>query len=143
MAAPLITSVVMGGWIAILAADEDMRTLYPIVNGTPNADEPGVVAALGIAVYVAGAGIVAAVAGSMMLKFYPSTQTGASDSLVEQRQRRKCPDCAELIMIDAKVCKHCGYRFAQPASNQPAKPKQSAKPVSVVDVADTPAKGSR
>jgi hypothetical protein len=24
----------------------------------------------------------------------------------------KCPDCAELILIDAKVCKHCGCRLA-------------------------------
>lgn len=23
----------------------------------------------------------------------------------------KCPDCAELILIDAKVCKHCGCRL--------------------------------
>lgn len=23
----------------------------------------------------------------------------------------KCPDCAETIKRDAKVCKHCGYRL--------------------------------
>ena len=26
---------------------------------------------------------------------------------------KKCPDCAETILTDAKVCKHCGYRFSQ------------------------------
>lgn len=25
--------------------------------------------------------------------------------------RLKCPDCAELILAEAKVCKHCGYRL--------------------------------
>lgn len=23
----------------------------------------------------------------------------------------KCPDCRELVLIDAKVCKHCGCRL--------------------------------
>jgi hypothetical protein len=25
---------------------------------------------------------------------------------------KKCPDCAEAVLADARVCKHCGYRFA-------------------------------
>ena len=30
---------------------------------------------------------------------------------------KKCPDCAELVQPDARVCKHCGYRFApEPAT---------------------------
>ena len=26
--------------------------------------------------------------------------------------RKKCPDCAELVLFEARVCKHCGCRFA-------------------------------
>ena len=26
-------------------------------------------------------------------------------------KRRKCPDCAEKISVEAKVCPHCRYRF--------------------------------
>lgn len=26
----------------------------------------------------------------------------------------KCPDCKELILKDARVCKHCGCRLRQP-----------------------------
>lgn len=26
-------------------------------------------------------------------------------------KRRKCPDCAERISVEAKVCPHCRYRF--------------------------------
>lgn len=29
-----------------------------------------------------------------------------------QEQTKKCPDCAETVLSDAKVCKHCNYRFA-------------------------------
>ncbi|WP_420063884.1 DUF2510 domain-containing protein [Mycobacterium marinum] len=27
-------------------------------------------------------------------------------------QTKKCPDCAEAILAEARVCKHCGFRFA-------------------------------
>jgi hypothetical protein len=27
---------------------------------------------------------------------------------------KRCPDCAETILADARVCKHCGFRFAPP-----------------------------
>jgi len=26
----------------------------------------------------------------------------------EQSKRRKCPHCAEVVLIEARVCKHCG-----------------------------------
>jgi hypothetical protein len=30
---------------------------------------------------------------------------------------KPCPDCAELVRAEARVCKHCGYRFAPPLLN--------------------------
>lgn len=32
----------------------------------------------------------------------------------DRRARRSCPDCAETIRSAARVCRHCGYRFAPP-----------------------------
>lgn len=33
------------------------------------------------------------------------------------RTHVKCPDCAELVLAEARVCKHCGCRLV-PASEQ-------------------------
>jgi ribosomal protein S27AE len=40
-----------------------------------------------------------------------------------------CPDCAETILADAKVCKHCGYRGVAPKSPIPAPKPAAAAPV--------------
>jgi hypothetical protein len=43
------------------------------------------------------------------------TQADSLLSLVTSwRRRRRCPDCAESISKDARVCPHCGYRIAPP-----------------------------
>ena len=41
--------------------------------------------------------------------------------LIGRSRKRKCPDCAESISSEAKVCPHCRYRFPledPPASTQ-------------------------
>jgi hypothetical protein len=32
-----------------------------------------------------------------------------------QPATKRCPDCAETVLAEARVCKHCGYRFARSA----------------------------
>lgn len=34
-----------------------------------------------------------------------------------RRRRRPCPDCAELIAVDARVCRYCGHRLAPPPTS--------------------------
>ena len=80
---------------------KDLRTLYPVgPDGNPITTQPGIVANPGIALYVAQAGVAAAFIGSAML------------FLSRQAKTKKCPDCAETVLADSNVCKHCGYRFA-------------------------------
>jgi hypothetical protein len=53
---------------------------------------------------------------------------GENESLVAApeaaKATKKCPDCAETILADARVCKHCGYRFT-PTSALTGPPTQA------------------
>jgi len=96
---PILLCVGAAGLIVL--NDENLRTLYPVgPDGNPITTEPGIVANPGIAIYVAWAGIAAAFIGSAMLLRSSQAKT------------KKCPECAETVLADANVCKHCGYRFA-------------------------------
>jgi hypothetical protein len=123
---PIVPCVMAAVLIVLTANDKDSRTLYPVgPDGTPITTQPGMVANLGIAIYVAGVGVAAAFIGSVMLLRSAKHELDASDEdLVDWRaaQRRqaktkKCPVCAETVLADAKVCKRCGYRFASAASS--------------------------
>jgi hypothetical protein len=66
---PIIPCGLAGLLVIWLATDTDLRTLYPVgPDGTIDPSQPGVVTALGIAVYVAGAGVAAALVGAWMLR---------------------------------------------------------------------------
>jgi hypothetical protein len=112
---PLMLSAIALALVVITANDKDARTLYPSgPDGTIDTSQSGVVASLGIAIYVAGAGVAAALIGSLML-LQTAKQRAPDDGLVAPQAdsaTKKCPDCAETVLADARVCKHCGYRFA-------------------------------
>jgi hypothetical protein len=125
-AGPIVLCVIAAGFIVIDASNTDLRTLYPVgPDGNPITTQPGMVANLGIAIYVAGAGVAAAFIGSVMLLRSAKHALDASDEdLVDwsaaqskQATTKKCPDCAETVLADANVCKHCGYRFASVAGS--------------------------
>jgi hypothetical protein len=35
----------------------------------------------------------------------------AAEAASQGEPTKKCPDCAETVLAEARVCKHCGYRF--------------------------------
>lgn len=74
-------------------------TLYPIVNGSPDSGASGVHAAAGTGVYVVLAGAVISALGIIAMRAWPG------------RELQHCPECAETILSEARVCRHCGYRL--------------------------------
>jgi hypothetical protein len=39
-------------------------------------------------------------------------QQSKSQEFDPDQHEKKCPDCAEYIKLEARVCKHCGHRFS-------------------------------
>lgn len=131
---PFVLSALAAIRIVMWAADESLRTLYPVgPDGTANTSQPGTVVPLGIAIYVAGVGAGAALIGSLMLRQTEKSDTAqtVAGPTAGQSPTKKCPDCAETILADAKVCKHCGYRFAASAPVAQQKKPAPAKSTKV------------
>jgi hypothetical protein len=127
---PIILCVIAAALIALNANDKGLRTLYPVrPDGTLDTSQPGMVANLGVAIYVAGAGVAAAFIGSLILRQSARVPDASDAPAVAKAATKKCPDCAETILADAKVCKHCGYRFAPAAAS--SAPSTAPKPKTV------------
>jgi hypothetical protein len=111
----LVLGVIAAVLVIYAAQDTSLRTLYPIgASGEPEVSAPGTVVPLGIAIYVAGAGVLLALIGGWTMR-----QTAAAVPAVEPEATTRCPECAETILAAARVCKHCGHRL-EPAASDPA-----------------------
>lgn len=107
-----VLGIMAGAAVAHFASDKGLRTLYTInSNGEPNSEGPSTVVPLGIAIYVMGVGAALAFIGGWVM-----TSTRQYEETA--RSTTECPDCAETILADARVCKHCGLRFDGPRAEQ-------------------------
>jgi hypothetical protein len=84
----IVVCAIAAVFIVADANDTDLRTLYPVgANGTLDTSQPGVLASLGIAIYVAGAGVAAAFVGA--LSFFQK-QDARSARVMNVIERRQC-----------------------------------------------------
>jgi hypothetical protein len=61
---------------------------------------------------LAGAGAALAFLGSVAMWKSPRIEQTTGEPRLDEQPTKKCPDCAETVLEEARVCKHCGYRFA-------------------------------
>jgi hypothetical protein len=111
-----ILAIVTAGIVVYLAQDKGLRTLYPVnTSGEAESSAQGTVVPLGIAIYIAGVGAVLSVIGVWVMR-----RTAEAAPVQPAQVTKQCPDCAETILAEANVCKHCGYRFAPTTSDVPS-----------------------
>lgn len=48
----------------------------------------------------------------LIAAFYLGDEEWREDALIERRRRKRCPDCAELVKPQARVCRYCRHDFA-------------------------------
>lgn len=93
--------------VLFIVLNKSLRTLVPAEStGLLSAGSNETIVPFGIAVYVAGAGALLTLLGGWVMR-----QTAEIVSAPEQEATRRCPDCAETILVEARVCKHCGARL--------------------------------
>lgn len=110
----LVLGVIAAALVIYAAQDTSLRTLYPIgVGGEPETSATGTVVPLGIAIYIAGAGVLLTLLGGWTMR-----QTATVVPAVEPEATTRCPECAETILAAAHVCKHCGHRLESAASSR-------------------------
>jgi hypothetical protein len=64
----------------------------------------------GVGIYAVGAGgLIAAIGGAWLA----GLGAASAGSALKTRRTKNCPDCAETVLAEARVCKHCGHRFSE------------------------------
>ena len=110
--AVLILGIVICGF-AVYAGSGDRLKLESA--GSVFGEQVTDTASPGVGIYAAGsAGVLAIFAGWSL-----AGKSGTALEPEPAQQTRTCPECAETVLEEARVCKHCGYRFAPPVSEYP------------------------
>lgn len=49
----------------------------------------------------------------IIIALFMGSEAGKVERQVADGHMKKCPRCAEAVLPDAKVCKHCGHEFEE------------------------------
>jgi hypothetical protein len=119
--AVLVMAAIAIGLAIYEGTDEDSLTLYRLdQSGDPNFLGGSVKATPAVGIYVVGAGGALALFGGWQMRRDAVPRQSRESEAAAPGSTKQCPECAESVMAAARVCKHCGYRFAPAATEASA-----------------------
>jgi len=105
---------------ALLIMDTSVAVDYPASN---NYGLPDRVNNIGLMAdrqnYLIVSGIVIII--GLVLAFTAKSRTESSQIALNESGNKKCPQCAELVKKEAKICRFCNYKFIDEKLKGPTK----------------------
>lgn len=96
----------VGVVIAVYYGTGDRVELVNPINDKPT----GEAASSGLGIYAGGIGGALVAYGGLLLAGWDLWPGGRQ---APAKRTKRCPECAETVLDEARVCKHCGFRFNQ------------------------------
>lgn len=106
---PLIAGLLAIGLAIVEGQPSNLKYCSTVLTTACTTASPG------IGLYLAGVGGGLLALGGVYLHAAAPTPSSGAQTRVEvasAREMKRCPDCAEDVMAEARICKHCGFRFA-------------------------------
>jgi uncharacterized membrane protein YeaQ/YmgE (transglycosylase-associated protein family) len=74
------------------------------------------------------AGILLGPIGVIIAAVMPANPAGQAQRQLASGAMKKCPQCAELVQPDAKICRYCQYQFPEPPPLAPGEIRKVMQP---------------
>jgi hypothetical protein len=119
--APVVLGAIGIGYAIYEGVSKSSLRLCPVDSSILNSACEQATPSIGI--YAAGIGSLLVAIGGYQIwraKWSEAAERDSGTSSSAGQETKICPDCAEMILAEARVCRYCGYRFKTASSSDHA-----------------------